>query len=207
MLTRSEPSEHDSQREKSQQQQYHGANLARIDGFNCQTTEDHEQAQRYPHSPRRSRSHIHLPNPWCTGEDSNLRSSKERQIYSLLPLTARPPVHIADRRCGLTKSNSTERLSTPTHSADAFPRSQRKPGRQFGMIAAGYSGPKLWSWRRDLNPRPSDYKSDALPAELRQPEQPCSLPKSAGSQLPRLPQNPAQLWKRRRRIRMLSFLD
>jgi hypothetical protein len=26
----------------------------------------------------------------------------------------------------------------------------------------------LWSWRRDLNPRPSDYKSDALPAELRQ---------------------------------------
>jgi|SRR5580698_906431 hypothetical protein len=31
--------------------------------------------------------------PWCTGEDSNLRSSKERQIYSLLPLTTRPPVH------------------------------------------------------------------------------------------------------------------
>ena len=27
-----------------------------------------------------------------------------------------------------------------------------------------------WSWRRDLNPRPSDYKSDALPAELRQPD-------------------------------------
>jgi hypothetical protein len=27
----------------------------------------------------------------------------------------------------------------------------------------------LWSWRRDSNPRPSDYKSDALPAELRQP--------------------------------------
>src|SRR5258708_2273265 len=26
----------------------------------------------------------------------------------------------------------------------------------------------IWSWRRDLNPRPSDYKSDALPAELRQ---------------------------------------
>ena len=45
------------------------------------------------------------------------------------------------------------------------------------MIAAGYSGArKLWSWRRDLNPRPSDYKSDALPAELRQPEQPCCLP-------------------------------
>jgi hypothetical protein len=28
--------------------------------------------------------------------------------------------------------------------------------------------PKTWSWRRGLNPRPSDYKSDALPTELRQ---------------------------------------
>ncbi len=28
-----------------------------------------------------------------------------------------------------------------------------------------------WSWRRDLNPRPPDYKSGALPAELRQPTQ------------------------------------
>ncbi len=27
---------------------------------------------------------------------------------------------------------------------------------------------RFWSWRRDLNPRPSDYKSDALPTELRQ---------------------------------------
>ena|GEM_PF-2801068 len=33
-----------------------------------------------------------------------------------------------------------------------------------------------WSWRRDLNPRPSDYKSDALPAELRQPKQTFALP-------------------------------
>ena len=32
-----------------------------------------------------------------------------------------------------------------------------------------------WSWRRDLNPRPSDYKSDALPAELRQPTQQFAL--------------------------------
>jgi hypothetical protein len=30
----------------------------------------------------------------------------------------------------------------------------------------------VWSWRRDLNPRPSDYKSDALPAELRQRKPP-----------------------------------
>ena len=40
-----------------------------------------------------ARSAIHPILNWCTGEDSNLRSSKERQIYSLLPLTTRPPVH------------------------------------------------------------------------------------------------------------------
>ena len=26
----------------------------------------------------------------------------------------------------------------------------------------------LWSWREDLNPQPTDYKSVALPIELRQ---------------------------------------
>src|SRR5690606_7875258 len=28
-----------------------------------------------------------------------------------------------------------------------------------------------WSWREELNPRPADYKSAALPTELRQPFQ------------------------------------
>jgi hypothetical protein len=54
------------------------------------------------------------------------------------------------------------------------PRSQN-PGAQ-NLVPAGQLLPLsspvpasvLWSWRRDLNPRPSDYKSDALPAELRQ---------------------------------------
>ena len=36
---------------------------------------------------------------------------------------------------------------------------------RFGLPGLGSVA---WSWRRDLNPRPSDYKSDALPAELRQ---------------------------------------
>ena len=44
----------------------------------------------------------------------------------------------------------------------------------LGISAAGSrfaharKPPQLWSWRRDSNPRPSDYKSDALPTELRQ---------------------------------------
>ena len=39
-----------------------------------------------------SRIIYYIHSNWWTGEDSNLRRSKDRQIYSLLPLTARPPV-------------------------------------------------------------------------------------------------------------------
>ena len=143
-----------------------------------------------------------LPNPapqfkWCTGEDSNLRSSKERQIYSLLPLTARPPVPIVSgcqTRCSpATPSNLFHPSRLPIeagapehtylagdsparseHAPDAgSPRRKgsafnnlRRPNCRFKRLFPAFH---LWSWRRDLNPRPSDYKSDALPAELRQP--------------------------------------
>ena len=39
----------------------------------------------------------------------------------------------------------------------------------FGTYPRAES-PERWSWRRDLNPRPADYKSAALPTELRQPD-------------------------------------
>src|SRR5215813_1384336 len=38
-------------------------------------------------------------------------------------------------------------------------------------VPCGSDFTRLWSWRRDLNPRPADYKSAALPTELRQPKQ------------------------------------
>ena len=47
---------------------------------------------------------------------------------------------------------------------------------QFLLFQAPFLGFRKWSWRRDLNPRPSDYKSDALPAELRQPAPASPLP-------------------------------
>src|SRR5580765_4899307 len=58
-----------------------------------------------------------------------------RQIYSLLPLATREPLHAPHtlvRRSGDTSST---------------PRESRFP----------------WSWRRDLNPRPAVYKTAALP--------------------------------------------
>ena len=41
-----------------------------------------------------------------------------------------------------------------------------------------------WSWRRDLNPRPPDYKSGALPTELRQHSGTATLP---GTSIPLIP--------------------
>lgn len=40
----------------------------------------------------------------------------------------------------------------------------------------------LWSWRQDLNPQPADYKSAALPVELRQREKLlCTLSRAESS--------------------------
>ena len=153
------------------------------------------------------------PNLWCTGEDSNLRSSGERQIYSLLPLTTRPPVRITGfartrnpfQGCNLQASqpfvapvqmrNKQKRVRIrvnilphegslhvgriPLRSAFLviLLRCRRQPVAQLPCD----SGNVTWSWRRDSNPRPSDYKSDALPAELRQRTQ---TPSPRGAQSP-----------------------
>ena len=122
---------------------------------------------------------------WCTGKDSNLRSPKGRQIYSLLPLTTRPPVPIFQPlpriKSGPVLAHPKEFRSNPVVRNDAsrdLPR--RTESTQPGLITRRRTAQKSafsgrlraaieWSWRRDLNPRPSDYKSDALPTELRQP--------------------------------------
>ena len=63
-------------------------------------------------------------------------------------------------------------LRSPQGAADlqsaAINHSATRPFSQLFSRAGPPDGTN-WSWRRDLNPRPSDYKSDALPTELRQP--------------------------------------
>jgi hypothetical protein len=151
-------------------------------------------------------AHSRPSKSWCTGEDSNLRSSKERQIYSLLPLTTRPPVPIHPSkqrslaflpalyplRRSAPKSHRLTRKITGSQgacvSAESSPRPSPAPGKNSGAsktfcrFNSEFHFPTVdsaflqWSWRRDLNPRPSDYKSDALPAELRQPIPPGNRP-------------------------------
>ena len=71
-----------------------------------------------------------------------------RQIYSLLRLTASLP-----RRS--SRGSATEHA--PPHSTRPIDLSGNL--RRF----ANFSLLDSWSWRRDLNPRPADYKSAALP--------------------------------------------
>ncbi len=86
---------------------------------------------------------------WWRGEDSNLRR-RRRQIYSLFPLATREPLHTIHKN-----------------------RNQEPATRETWIQATGVRFPiSTWSWRWDLNPQPADYKSAALPVELRQHE-PC----------------------------------
>lgn len=46
---------------------------------------------------------------------------------------------------------------------------RRRTPTDLQSVPFGHSGtPPLWSWRWDSNPQPADYKSAALPVELRQ---------------------------------------
>ena len=68
-----------------------------------------------------------------------------RQIYSLIPLATREPL---PKRAYILFSgpvlvNRLKYLQSPKR--------------------------RNWSWREESNPRPADYKSAALPTELRQP--------------------------------------
>lgn len=76
-----------------------------------------------------------------------------RQIYSLLRLTAPQP----------------RQLSLFGVAASCLPCGSDCLSQKLGLsLHFRPAGLLRWSWRRDLNPRPADYKSAALPVELRQ---------------------------------------
>jgi len=82
-----------------------------------------------------------------------------RQIYSLLRLTApqpRPTVLDWTRVPVTALWTCLSRVSPQfTRGVNPAPRSSRSAGPECPL--------RVWSWRRDLNPRPADYKSAALP--------------------------------------------
>ncbi len=87
---------------------------------------------------------------WHIGGEGRIRTSvaRKRQIYSLFPLSTRVPPH--SKQLLIFEQTST-RIFLVLNSLQKILGTSR-----------------FWSWRRDLNPRPADYKSAALPTELRQ---------------------------------------
>ena len=111
-------------------------------------------------------------NPGGRGRIRTFVARKERQIYSLLVLATHPPVREKrkDTKSVSVKLASGEETGSAANENTKWTRVKRHQPFHVSMtgIAPPHSPRKWWSWRRELNPRPSDYKSDALPAELRQ---------------------------------------
>jgi hypothetical protein len=95
-------SQRDAKSKSPQQHKDQEPDISSFHGDPSQRRQNYQSGERYEFAlsafERHAGAFKTLPRfsavfKWCTGEDSNLRSSKERQIYSLLPLTTRPPVH------------------------------------------------------------------------------------------------------------------
>ena len=109
---------------------------------------------------------------WWTGKDSNLRSPQgaaDLQSAGFNHSPTRPAKTILGRNVRVPNLhfNNLHASSAKTQkglvSKDTIPFVFASRFRSASLPRAFW-----WSWRRELNPRPSDYKSDALPAELRQ---------------------------------------
>ena len=121
------------------------------------------------------------------GEDSNLRRLSQ-QIYSLPRLTASVPLRSVPTKPNAKRDPPLERHQlrqmdrTPASELSLFSYSPADPPRpspttRFGIgspltplriCRCRLPSPPIWSWRWDSNPQPADYKSAALPVELRQ---------------------------------------
>ena len=107
--------------------------------------------------------HVFVPAAWAgpTNSVSNSASTAypaSSAAFHPLPRTPQPPDTL--------RNLAIHRLKWILRGVE-FQR-LKYPARRSTLAAFVSRSGFLWSWRRDLNPRPSDYKSDALPAELRQ---------------------------------------
>ena len=128
------------------------------------------------HSADRAMPPANLPlakiESWWTGKDSNLRSPQGAADLQSAGFSHSPtrPRNFADTNCVCQFACWSSVCSDGRENRKQARVQRHQP---FQFIMPGFDPPRSpakiwWSWRRELNPRPSDYKSDALPAELRQ---------------------------------------
>src|SRR5947208_6676752 len=67
-------------------------------------------------------------------------------------------------------SGLSRKLVTLTEEIRVCKRAPNKSSHLTRTVVSNVRLDESWSRRRDLNPRPTDYKSVALPTELRRPE-------------------------------------
>src|SRR5436309_11409642 len=104
---------------------------------------------------------IQLPNPKLVAREG-LEPSKPqgRQIYSLLRLTAPQPRQFV---FGIIDSTLLCADRAACSQGPFPPKLTSDVSRIFTSRSETFGVSNRWSWRRDLNPRPADYKSAALP--------------------------------------------
>jgi hypothetical protein len=110
--------------------------------------------------------------PGGRGRIRTFVARKERQIYSLLVLATHPPVpkKLLGREPRVPNIFFNNLQAPRAKTQKGLVSRDTSPFIFYCRIRSASLPRKIswWSWRRELNPRPSDYKSDALPAELRQ---------------------------------------
>ena len=111
------------------------------------------------------------PDKWGV-QDSNLRRHCH-QIYSLTPLTARE-TPLADPGFPPTRGDAARTLSLQAVAGELILSCFVPRLLQLSTAQPCFVQPRLprQSQRRDSNPQPADYKSAALPIELRWPSRP-----------------------------------
>src|SRR4029077_20089413 len=108
---------------------------------------------------------------WWTGEDSNLRSPQGAADLQSAGFSHSPtrPRKIRQDSNRLFQKNLPEKFSAASENTKRTRVKRHQPVNFEFQDSLRLTPLQIfwWSWRRELNPRPSDYKSDALPAELR----------------------------------------
>ncbi len=188
-LPRPQPCQHAAEREEPQQQPRHLLEPARLHRAPHQHRQQCQNDQRNDQPSVARRSHVHAAASVLqsvllkNGAQGRIRTFVATSAADLQSAAINHSATCAHPAClpvaHSSTSDATEHrdlhgslpalhLYWRTLQAGTTSRYNQTFATSNSIAAA--AGCKNWSWRRDLNPRPPDYKSGALPAELRQPE-------------------------------------